>query len=116
MDVPAGQAGSPVVEKHSAPAINNSHINSSTTNRKSIPENDILHDPQPAANHDEGGSHTAAMSPGVGVKGGFAENRESLTRKSRYPARKNAAARGSIAGEDGVRPMGVQLVDKPMDD
>lgn len=119
LEVPAGQAGSPVVEKHIAPsAIINSHINNNTTHRNSIPENDILADPQTAAAQDEGFIHGVSVSGTevTGLNGGFSGNRDSLTRKARYPARKNAATRGSTTGEEGTRPVGVQLVDKPMDD
>lgn len=119
LEVPASQAGSPVVEKHIAPsAIINSHINNNTTHRNSIPENDILPDPQPPAVQDEGFIHSVIVggTEVTGLNGGFSGNRDSLTRKARYPARKNAAARSSITGEEGTRPMGVQLVDKPMDD
>lgn len=119
LEVPVSQAGSPVVEKHMAPsAVINSHVNTNMAHRNSIPENDILPDPQLAAAQDEGFIHGASLS-GIEVKGlhgGFSGNRDSLTRKVRYPARKNAAARGSITGEEGTRPVGVQLVDKPMDD
>lgn len=119
LEVPASQAASPIVEKHVAPsAIINSHINNNTTHRNSIPENDNLPDPQPAATQDEGFIHGVSVSGTevTGLNGGFSGNRDSLTRKARYPARKNAVARGSITGEESTRPVGVQLVDKPMDD
>lgn len=112
LEVPASQASSPVVEKHSAP-LSNSHVNS--TNRNSIPENDVLQDEPLASHHDDGGTHKATGAPDGGMNGGFAENRESSTRPTRYPARKNVA-RGSPGDEGGSRPMGVQLIDKPMDD
>lgn len=112
LEVPASQAGSPVVEKHSAP-INNSHINSA--NRNSIPENDVLQDEPLASHRDDGGTHNATGAPDGGLNGGFAENRESSTRPTRYPARK-IVTRGSLGDEGGLRPVGVQLSDKPMDD
>lgn len=112
LEVPASQAGSPVVEKHSAPP-SSSHVNS--TNRNSIPENDILQDEPLASRHGDGGIQNATGAADGGVNGGFTENRESSTRPTRYPARKNVA-RGSLGDEGGLRPVGVQLSDKPMDD
>ena len=112
LEVPASQAGSPVVEKHTAP-LSNSHINS--TNRNSIPENDVLQDDPLISHHGDGGTHNATGAPDEGVNGSSAENREPSTRPTRYSARKNVA-RGSLGDERGLRPVGVQLSDKPMDD
>lgn len=109
LEVPASQASSPVVEKHSGP-LSNSHINSAS--RNSIPENDTIQD-EPDTRQDDVGVQNAVNVQDAGVNGMFAEKRDSLTR-SRYPARKNVS-RGSLS-EDGGRPVGVQLSDKPMDD
>ena len=112
LEVPASQAGSPVLEKYSAP-LSSSHVQSA--NRNSIPENEILQDEPSASRHDDGGTQNVLGAPEGGVNGGFTENREPSTRPPRYPARKNVA-RGSLGDEGGLRPVGVQLSDKPMDD
>ena len=110
LEVPASQTSSPVAEKQSSAPISNSHMHSS--NRNSIPEDDVPRK-ESAASYQEDGGRSAIVPEGV--NGGFAEKRESLTRATRYPQRKNIA-RGSL-GDEGMRPMvGVQLSDKPMDD
>ena len=110
LEVPASQAGSPVVEKLSAP-LNSSHINS--TNRNSIPEDDTVQG-EPANRQDDVSAQNATSAQDAGVNGMFAEKRDSLPRSTRYPTRKNVS-RGSLS-EEGGRPVGVQLSDKPMDD
>lgn len=110
LEVPASQASSPVVEKHSN-ALSNSHNNS--TNRNSIPEHDTSWD-EPGVRQNDGGAQNVASAQDAGVNGTFPEKRDSLTRSTRYPARKNVT-RGSLS-EDSGRPVGVQLSDKPMDD
>jgi hypothetical protein len=113
LEVPSSQDSSPIVEKHSAPysTLNQSII------KPAIPENGVAQD-ELGMNSLNNGDHTDDVGNvpewPEGINGGFAAKRDSLSRSTRVAPRKGLG-KGSLSGESG-RPLGVQLVDRPMDD
>lgn len=113
LEVPNSQDNSPIVEKHSAPYSTLHHNNI----KPAIPEDGLAQD-EPGMNslHNGDVNDDVANAPEwpERTNGGFAEKRDSLSRGTRVPPRKGLG-RGSLSGEVG-RSIGVQLVDRPMDD
>ena len=111
-EVPNRLDNSPVLDKHSVQhsALHHNNI------KPAIPENGPAQR-ESGTNNLHNGDTPDVTSPSEWperANGGFAEKRDSLTRGTRVPLRKGLS-RGSLSGEVG-RPVGVQLVDKPMDD
>lgn len=118
LEVPDGTTGSPAADKHNPTAVEqNNHI----------PEPAMPEAQEPAQN---GSAEQSQSHAGEGINGDGADKRESLTRGARFPARRtgtagslnqnrSSAGSGVLGGRsslEGERPVGVQLIDKPMDD
>ena len=113
LEVPSSQDGSPVMEKHATPYSTLHHNNIKPV----IPENGTDQD-EPVAKslHNGESAEDVPSAPERPERpnSGIAEKRESIPRATRIAPRKGLG-RASLSGEAG-RPVGVQLVDRPMDD
>jgi hypothetical protein len=125
LEVPDGKEASPVVEKHSTP------LNNVQNNPHMIPE-DHPTSMTEDAHTSNGVSDPAAASEATNGTPASNEKRDSIGRRTVFPARKAAGSlssgrlsggpvagmgkRGSLGEEGGERPVGVQLSDRPMDD
>lgn len=112
LEVPNSQDSSPIVEKHTAPYSTLNHNNIKSV----IPENGPAQDEAGMKILSNGEASDDVVSTPEWperANGGFSEKRDSLSRSTRAPPRKGLG-RGSLSGEAGR--VGVQLVDRPMDD
>lgn len=113
LEVPNSQDSSPILDKHSAPHSTLHHNNI----KPAIPENGPAQHEIGTSSLNNGDAADDVASPSEWperTNGGLPEKRDSLSRGTRIPLRKGLS-RGSLSGEVG-RPVGVQLVDRPMDD
>lgn len=114
LEVPSSQDSSPVVEKHAAPysTVHQNNINPAIAENSAAQNEPLV---KSLHNSDSAADNPASITEKPErPSAGSTERRDSLPRSTRLPPRKGLG-RGSLSGEAG-RAVGVQLVDRPMDD